>query len=319
MTNSLTEAAGALVQRLKEMPAFGLVAKLVRFGVPAGVLAFMGYRLSDIGWDTVMGTLPIEPLFYIFFAVMFLAYPIAEKRVYGLIWNEREKARLDVFLKMRAYNFAVASYSGEAFLALWARKTLNMPKRQIFSTIKDSNILSALASNSFTILLLMALVFSDQLHVITDENADFEYYLALAFLVGVVLVPIVILFRRHLISIEPALGHTVFLTHLCRQIIVLAAQVAMWAVAVPEAPFSAWLLLLTAQMVLTRIPFLPNTDLLLAGLGITLMGQLGAPEGKLAGMFFATGVLGQVCNLAAFVISSVREPLRARQSSPENA
>lgn len=306
------------LQRLKDNDHIALSLKLVQAAIVCGVIWFLTSKLESVGWEKVLSSLPSTPWFYIFFGITYLAYPVAEQRVYRLIWQLDERLGFSVFLRMRIYNLAILSYSGEAFLALWARKNLPLRNRRILATIKDSNILSALASNSFTIILLATLLATDQLHFITDADADFRYYLALAALVGIILVPAVIHFRRHLLSIEGPLAKQVFLTHLTRQIIVLVGQVAMWSVAVPEVSADTWLLLLTAQMVLTRVPFLPNTDLLLAGLGITLMGYMAAPEAKLAGMFFAAGILGQVCNLAGFVFASLPAP-RARRTATENA
>lgn len=303
----------SLLARLKDRPAFTFALKALQLALVAGVLLFLSGKLGHIGWEKVMAFLPTTPWFYLFFSVMYLAYPIAEQRVYRRIWSEDRVTDLSVFLRMRVYNFAVLSYSGEAFLALWASKNIDARKGQIFSNIKDSNILSALASNSFTILLLIALFASGHLHHITDADADFRYYLALAVLVGVILIPTVIHFRNHLIALDGPTAKAVFGIHLARQVIVLVAQVAMWSVAVPEVPMTAWLLLLTAQMVLTRVPFLPNTDLLLAGLGITLIGYLAAPESKLAGMFLAAGVMGQVSNLAVFTLASLPHPARWRR------
>lgn len=308
-----------LLARMKDRPAVTFSLKALQLAAVAGVLLFLSGKLGHIGWDKVMASLPTTPWFYLFFSVMYLAYPVAEQRVYRRIWAGDKVADLSVFLRMRVYNFAVLSYSGEAFLALWASKNLDEKKGRIFSNIKDSNILSALASNSFTILLLVALFASGQLHHITDADADFRYYLALAVLVGVILIPTVIHFRNHLIALDGPTARAVFGTHLIRQIIVLLAQVAMWSVAVPEVPMTAWLLLLTAQMVLTRVPFLPNTDLLLAGLGITLIGYLAAPESKLAGMFFAAGVLGQIANLAVFALASMPRPAWLRRPRTKEA
>lgn len=308
-----------LLVRIKARPAVAFALKALQLSAVVGVLLFLSSKLEHIGWNKVIASLPTTPWFYFFFTIMYLAYPLAEQQVYRRIWAGETTPDLSVFLRMRVYNFAVLSYSGEAFLALWARKNLKGRKGRIFSNIKDSNILSALASNSFTILLLMTLFASGQLHLITDADADFRYYLALAVLVGVILIPTVIHFRNHLIALDGPTTRAVFGTHLARQIIVLLAQVAMWAVAVPEVPMTAWLLLLTAQMVLTRVPFLPNTDLLLAGLGITLIGYLAAPESKLAGMFFAAGVLGQVSNLAAFTLTSMPLPAWLRRPSTKEA
>jgi len=307
------------LQRLKDSEAASLALKILQGGFVLAVVLFLANKLEAVGWEEVLTSLPSTPWFYVFFAIMYFAYPLAEQTVYRLIWGLDTKRHTGVFLRMRVYNFAVLSYSGEAFLALWARKNLKLRGGQIFSSIKDSNILSSLASNSFTIILLVSLFATDQLHFITDANADFHLYLALAFLVGIILVPAVIHFRKHILSLEGDTVRSVFLVHLARQITVLVAQTAMWSVAVPEVPVDTWLLLLTAQMVLTRIPFLPNTDLLLAGLGLSLMSYMAAPEAKLAGMFFAAGVLGQVFNVFIFILASLPLPPARQRPAAENA
>ncbi|NVJ96902.1 MAG: hypothetical protein HWE25_02055 [Alphaproteobacteria bacterium] len=301
-TDTLQSIAGTF-QCLKDNQFVTLALKGLQILLVFGVVVFLSSKLENVGWDRVMASLPDTPWFYVFFTITFLAYPLAEQRVYRMLWAGEAPMSFGVFLRMRVYNLAVLSYSGEAFLAMWAQRNSSMRNRRIFSSIKDSNILSALASNSFTILLLALLFSTNQLHFITDADAQFEYYLGLAFAVGIVLVPLVIHFKNHILALDAATAKHVFLIHLARQIITLLAQVAMWAIAVPEAPLDAWLLLLTAQLVLTRVPFLPNTDLLLAGLGVTMMGMLDAPKAELAGMFFAAGVLGQIYNLGAFALA----------------
>lgn len=307
------------LQRLKDSAAASLAVRILQGGFALAVVLFLAHKLEAVGWRDVLASLPNTPWFYLFFAIMYFAYPVAEQVVYRLIWGVDTKRHTSVFLRMRVYNFAVLSYSGEAFLGLWARKNLKLRSGQIFSSIKDSNILSSLASNSFTIILLVSLFATNQLHFITDANADFRLYLALAFLVGIILVPAVIHFRKHILSLEGAKARRVFLVHLTRQIIVLLAQTAMWTVALPEVPVNGWLLLLTAQMVLTRIPFLPNTDLLLAGLGLSLMAYMAAPEAKLAGMFFAAGVLSQIFNVVVFVFASLPLSPTRQRAATENA
>ncbi len=60
-------------------------------------------------------------------------------------------------------------------------------------------------------------------------------------------------------------------------------------------------------MVLTRVPFLPNTDLLFAGLGITLMAYVDGPAAEVAGMFLAAGALNQVLNLGLFILTTIKQ------------
>ena len=292
--------------RVQDNRLLMLGLKALQMLVAAGVLWLLASKLASIGWAEVWAALPATPWFYLIFLMMFFAFPVAELMVYRTMWHVDFKGQFGVFVRKRVYNYAVLSYSGEAYLAFWARRRLALKDRVIFATIKDSNILSALASNSFTVILLAAFFITGQLSVITDADPSYQSYLILAALVGVILVPVVLKFRRHIISLEPSVARRVFLIHLVRLVLMLLLQTAQWAVVLPEVPFTTWLLFLTAQLVLTRIPFLPNTDLLLAGLGLTLMGYLDAPQATVASMFVAAGALWQGMNFIAFIATSVR-------------
>ncbi len=283
-----------------------LVLKALQVLVMAGVVLYLISKLTVIGWHEVWDALPTTPWFYIIFIIMFFTFPLAELLVYRIMWKVDFKGQFGVFVRKRVYNYAVLSYSGEAYMAFWARRRLDIRDRVIFSTIKDSNILSGLASNSFTALLLAVFFLTGQLSIITDADPDYKSYLILAALVGLILVPVVLRFRKHIISLAPDVAKKVFLIHLTRLVLLLLLQTLQWSVVLPDVPFNMWLLFLTAQLVLTRVPFLPNTDLLVAGLGLTLMGYVDAPQATLASMFVAAGALSQAMNFAAFLATSVR-------------
>ena len=280
--------------------------KALQFLVMAAVVLFLASKLTAVGWHDVWASLPTTPWFYLIFIVMFFAFPVAELMIYRLMWGVDFKGQFGMFVRKRVYNYAVLSYSGEAYMAFWARRRLDLRDRVIFSTIKDSNILSGLASNSFTVIMLAIFFLTGQLSIITDADPDYKSYLLLAVLVGVILVPVVLKFRKHIISLSPDVAKKVFLIHLTRLVLLLLLQTLQWSVVLPDVPFNMWLLFLTAQLVLTRVPFLPNTDLLVAGLGLTLMGYVDAPQATLASMFLAAGALSQAMNFAAFLATSVR-------------
>lgn len=293
-------------ERAKDNKPLMVLLKSLQFLFMAAVVLFLASKLTDVGWNEVWSALPTTPWFYIIFVVMFFAFPVAELLVYRLMWKVDFKGQFGVFVRKRVYNYAVLSYSGEAYMAFWARRRLDIRDRVIFSTIKDSNILSGLASNSFTVVMLAIFFMTGQLSIITDADPGYTSYLVLAVLVGVILVPVVLRFRKHIISLEPEIAKKVFLIHFIRMITLLLLQTLQWSVVLPEVPFNMWFLFLTAQLVLTRVPFLPNTDLLVAGLGLTLMGYVDAPQATLASMFLAAGALSQVMNLGAFLATSVR-------------
>ncbi|WP_262692872.1 hypothetical protein [Kordiimonas aestuarii] len=296
----------ATFERVQSNRPLMLTLKALQVLFMVAVVLYLGNKLATVGWQEVWASLPTTPWFYIIFIVMFFAFPVAELLIYRLMWGVDFKGQFGMFVRKRVYNYAVLSYSGEAYMAFWARRRLNLRDRVIFSTIKDSNILSGLASNSFTVIMLAIFFLTGQLSVITNAAPDYKSYLLLAVLVGLILVPVVLRFRKHIISLKPDVAKKVFLIHLIRLVLLLLLQTLQWSVVLPDVPFNMWLLFLTAQLVLTRVPFLPNTDLLVAGLGLTLMGYVDAPQATLASMFLAAGALSQVMNFAAFLATSVR-------------
>jgi hypothetical protein len=281
--------------------------KVVQILIVAAVLLFLANKISAIGWGDVWQALPQNPWYYVFFLGMFFTLPIFELFAYRAMWGKQEisiKKALAAFVRKRVYNFAVLSYTGEAYIALWARKHTSLDDRTVFANVKDSTILSAIASNSFTILMLGAFLFTGQLAILVDADPDYQTYLGLAFVVGLIILPLILKFRKQIIALNSATAKKVFLLHLSRLILMLFFQGLQWAVVLPEVPFDTWVLFLTAQLVLTRVPFLPNTDLLYVGLGLTLASYIDAPMAVIAGMFLASGALFQVANLIAFILTS---------------
>lgn len=284
-----------------------LLAKGLQAAVVLGVCYYLTTKVAAIGWQDVVAAMPQTPWFYMAVAGMYFAHPVGEWLVYKSLWGQVAAKRFDVFLRMRVYNAAVMSYSGEAYLGLWANKRIGGRKRDILSKIKDSQILSALSSNSLTILLVALLFTSGKLGIFTDADPSYPTYVAVALGLSLFLIPLVLWFRKQILALSPALARTVFLIHFSRLMTVVALQVASWAVVLPDVPWDIWLVFLTGQYVLTRIPFLPNADLMVAGLGLTLLSFVDAPAAALAGIFVASGALTQVLHLGVFTGLTIKD------------
>ncbi|WP_374762965.1 hypothetical protein [Yunchengibacter salinarum] len=303
--------APPLTQRLRglmDRPGARLALRVVQVAFVLGVSLYLMHRLTEIGWGRVWQSLPTQPLYYLFFIGFFFSIPLAEMLIFRLIWQRPMARRFPLFVRKRVYNLAVLSYSGDAFLALWAHRHLNLKGRSAIATVKDSAILSALASNGFTLLLLGLFFLTGQLNTLLAADGDLSFYIGIAVALTLVLVPLVVTFRGRIFSLGGRLVRTVFLIHLARLVAQLGLQVAMWWVVLPDVPVLTWLIFLTAQLVVTRIPFLPNTDLIFLGLGLSLGSYVDAPEATVAGMFLAAGALSQVFNVAAYVLTSVPDP-----------
>ncbi len=306
------------IRNALQHPAVKVLLRAFQVSAVIAVLYYMVEKLSEIGWMEVWQALPENPLFYLFFLAMYFALPTGEWLVYQIIWGPEVKKKYPVFLRMRVYNFALVSYAGEAYIALWAHQNLHRKGRAVISAVKDSNILSGLASNSFTVLLLSIFFMTGQLELLTNADPDYSYYIGLSVAVGLLLVPLVLKYHTRILGLEAKKAKKVFTIHLIRMIIILLLQALQWAVIFPSVSFDTWILLLTAQMVLTRVPFLPNTDLLFAGLGITLMGYVDGPEAAVASMFLTAGALTQILNFTIFILTSISSKTKPpKVESPE--
>lgn len=285
-------------------------AKLLQAAVIGLVFYYLTIKVAAIGWREVLDALPTSPWFYIFVVAMYFTYPLGEWLVYRRLWGSVAHKRFDAFVRMRIYNAAVMSYSGEAYLGLWATRNVGGRKRDIAAKIKDSQILSALSSNSLTIFLLALLFASGKLEVFTGADPSYPTYVTIAVGLSLFLIPLVLWFRKQILSLEPEDTRYVFFIHFLRLSAVVCLQVGSWAVVLPSVPMEIWLVFLTGQYVLTRVPFLPNVDLMVAGLGLTLLSFVNAPAAALAGMFVASGAINQVLHLSLFSGFTLRDMLR---------
>ena len=294
-----------------------IAGRILQAGFILAVCYYLIMRISDIGWQDVIHSLPSTPWFYVFFLGMYFAFPIGEWMAYRRLWGAAVKSRFDVFLRMRIYNYAVVSYSGEAYLALWGSNNLSQSKRRTLATIKDSNILSALSSNALTLILLTLFFSTGQLELITGADPAYSGYVAIAFGLSAVLFPLAILLRGKIFHAESKALQAVFSIHLLRLAAVVGFQIAQWIVVMPHVGIETWLLFLTAQYVLTRIPFLPNADLLFAGMGLALLSYVDASQATLAGLFVASGALSQILNLSIYAGLGIRDILRRTTETGE--
>lgn len=287
-----------------QKPAVRIAAQVLRLGLLAAVLGYLFFRLSLIGWVDVSRSLPDNPLFYTIFIAIYLALPISDLLSYQKILNLSLWRSFPIMLRKRVYNNAVFSYSGEAYFGLWLKRHLGLTDRQAFSAVKDNNLLSGLVSNMLTVILLAVFLLTGQITSILDKSpGNFTYVMAGLF-ATVILIPVVIRFRRQLISLPRDTALYVIAAHTVRNLAVLGLLALQWNVALPGVAISNWLMFLTAQMVLTRLPFLPNQDLVVLGLALSIAGFVDAPTAAIAGMFVAAEALNQCTHLCIFAVTS---------------
>jgi hypothetical protein len=278
--------------------------RLVQVVIFFGVLVLITKHLSDIGWDEIWAALPRTPWFYVLLTCAYITMPIAEVFVYRTIWDIPMWKHLPVLARKRVLNEGVMGYSGEAYLCLWAHRNAHLPGNKILSTVKDNNILSAMVSTSAALLLFLGFMLSGKLSDVTGGDISNNWALVAMLSVSAMLIPIAIKFRKHLLALPMSKIRKVMAIHAARLLTQEGLQICYWMVVLPFVPLSAWLTFTAAQMLLTRVPLLPNKDLMLLGLGITLANVVNVPSTQVTALFLAAGATTQFLHLIVFFVTA---------------
>jgi hypothetical protein len=283
-------------------PERARLRRLAGWAVMLAVAAWLVLRLGDIGWAELWAARPSSPLYYVLVLAAYLVLPVADTLIYRRLWAIRFWPSLPAFLRKRIYNSALLGYSGEVYLLMWARKRVDQVDRALAHAIKDTNILSAVVSTY----VLAALI----LYLITQTAFGFSDdafgWWAAGTLLFAALAPGAFLFRRHFMVLSAGTALFVLFVHTVRFLGGQALLLAQWRVELPEIGWTALATLLAAQMLVSRIPFLPNRDLLFISIGISLAGPLAMPQAALASLLLMTSALQQVLHLVVMLATSVR-------------
>ena len=276
----------------------------IRWLFMAGVISYLAYQFTDIGWGRVWNALPTTPWFYILLLLMYVNLPIAEVAIYGKAWNATARGLLPVLLRKRVLNNDVLGYSGEAYFSLWAQRNTNLGYRKAFETIKDNTIVSSIASTSVAFLLLAGFFLSGQVKLLTRYLPDETSTVAAGIAVLICVTAVGVTFRRAIFSLSPSLLLWIGGAHLTRFLINTGLQVTQWAVVIPEVSVGSWITLLALHIVVNRVPLVPTRNLVFMGAGLELSGALQIPEAALGSMLLAQTLLDRVLNFLTYVGTS---------------
>jgi hypothetical protein len=298
-----SETRNRLLERarlFRDHPATKRFLAVAHWALLGVIVAYLFYRLARLGLHDVVKALPGSPWFYAFFALKYLTLPMAEVAAYEIIWERPLAGHFPAFVRKRVYNYAVAGYSGEGFLTLWARRHLGLSDKTALVGVKDNNILSSFAANVATVALVAGVALSGGLQAAFDALPAAIALFPVSFFIAAGIILVVLIFRKRLIAVPAEKRRTILLIHLVRQIVTITLFAAMYAAALPGAPFGSWLLFIALQLVISRIPFLPNQDLIYLTAALSFASIIGAREEDVAGMLVAEAGLSLIVNFVLF-------------------
>jgi hypothetical protein len=276
----------------------------VRWLFVAGVVSYLAYQFTDIGWGQVWRALPTTPWFYVLLLLMYANLPLVEVAIYGRAWNATARGLLPALLRKRVLNNDVLGYSGEAYFSLWAQRNTNLGYRTVLETIKDNTIVSSIASTSVAFLLLAVFFLAGQIELLTRHLPDEASTVAAGVALLICVVAVGVTFRRAIFSLSPSLLVWIGGAHLARFLVNTGLQVAQWAVVIPEVSVGSWVTLLAVHIVVDRVPFVPTRNLVFMGAGLELSGALQIPTAALGSMLLAQTLLDRGLNLLTYVGTS---------------
>ncbi len=278
------------------------------------IIAWMGYELTKVGWLKVWRSLPTTWLFYLIFLFTYFQLPLFEVWIYRVTWVFDAFKSIPTFIIKRVYNKDVIGYSGEVYFFVWAKQNLQMKDKEILVTIKDNNIISSIASTLVSIGLLSIFVFTGQVPIDRIVSFDQVIYWVLGVVAVLVLGILAYRFRKYVIHMPAKKAFGIFGIQIFRLVLVQAFNLLMFYVVMPETPMYVWFTYLSIEIILSRIPFLPNKDFVFVSLSIGLAASLAVSEAEIAGLMLARSALGKILNFLFFGIFSFYKPKSVQEA-----
>lgn len=279
--------------------------KWIQHVINVTVLGWLVYEVSKIGWLKVWQSLPVQPAFYLLFLLIFFQLPLFEIWIYRITWTFNALKSAPVFLLKRVYNKDVLGYSGELYFFVWAKKTLQLDATEIFKIIKDNNIISSVSSTFISFGLLAVFIFTDQIKVLDWISNQNQTYFWGGLILIAVIVALFLKFRHHVISMPLKTAYKIFSIQIFRQLLGQTFNLLMYYVVMPDVPFYIWFTFIAMEIILSRIPFLPNRDLIFAGMSISLSGNIAIEKDAIAGIVIAKSVLNKIGSLGVFALANL--------------
>ncbi len=257
----------------------------VGLGFSVAILAAVLWQVRSVGIAGVVAMVPRTPGFWLAFLAAYFSAPLMDWLIFRRLWRIPASGFAALLRKLIG-NELLLGYIGEVYFYTWARRRTGMTTAP-FGAVKDVAILSALMGNAVT---LVMLVLAAPLLSTMEFGIDADTLIAS---IAVVLVTssAVLLFRRKLFSLPAADLRFVSAMHLLRIALGTGLNALAWHLVLPDVDLQWWLMLSALRLLLSRLPLLPNKDIVFAGLAVFLIGhdvQIGALMTMMASLILVT-------------------------------
>jgi hypothetical protein len=231
------------------------------------ILVAVAWQLRSLDLKGLVDLVPQSPFFWLAFILYYLAGPLSEWVIFHRLWRLPIKG-IGALLRKLVSNEILLGYLGEVYFYAWARRNAHVTTAP-FGAIKDVTILSALTGNAVTLIMvvLTAPLFG-ALHLGMNSKA---------FVGSIIFILLVsafaLLWRKRLFTLPRRELWFVTAAHLVRIVATTVLAAVMWHLLLPTVEIAWWLVLGTVRQLVSRLPFLPNKDVVFAGIATFLVGS----------------------------------------------
>lgn len=267
------------------MPASGSVLGTILSLIVVGAAI---YQARDLDFAKILGLVPTSLTFWGLFAISYLIGPASDWFIFQRLWGVGTSA-FGALIRKLIYNELLVGYLGEVYFYGWARQNLKFVTTP-FGAVKDVAVLSAVAGNVTTLVFLAVAFPFVRLLPVHDHVTAIGW--SLAFVIGTSLA--VMLLRRSLFSLEKNELKMVFAVHIFRILATTILSAALWHLVLPDVALGWWLVLATIRLLISRLPFVPNKDVVFAGIAVLALGgeaEMSALMALMAGLILAAHVI----------------------------
>ncbi|MFW2351032.1 hypothetical protein [Qipengyuania sp.] len=266
-------------------------ARVAGAALSLGVLGASLYQLRTLSFAAVVELVPTSPLFWGLFALSYLAGPLSEWIIFRRLWQVGPLA-IGALVRKLIYNELLVGYLGEVYFYTWARRHLSLTASP-FGAVKDVAVLSAVVGNVATLAFLAAAAPLLRMLPLGEHSQTIAW--SLAFVIGTSLAAM--LWRKQIFSLDRHELTFVAAVHAGRILVTTALSATLWHLVLPSTPLMWWLLLATLRLLISRLPFVPNKDVVFAGVAVLALGQqveIAALMALMATLILATHIVAGI-------------------------
>lgn len=252
------------------------------------VLGAALWQARTLNVADISALVPTSPLFWVLFAITYLVSPFSDWLIFRKLWGITARA-FGALVRKLIYNELVLGYLGEVYFYTWARRKLTMETTP-FGAVKDVAIMSAVAGNIMTLAFIAAAY--PYLALLPLDNYADDIAWSLAVVVALSLLPF--LLRKQIFSLTRGELWMVFGIHTARIVGTTVLTGVLWALVLPDVAIGWWLVLAAIRMLVSRLPFVTNKDIVFAGIAVLALGedvQLAALMAMMAALILATHLI----------------------------